>query len=415
MSIYDVAVIGGGAAGCMAAITSGSKGVKTVLLEKNNSIGRKILITGKGRCNITNTAALDIFLEEFGKEGEFLRTAFFKFFNKDLINFFESKGLMMKIERQGRVFPSTDSAASVINVLEESLRESNVNIMYNANVSDIVKEKDYFVVKLMKKESIKAKKLILATGGISYKATGSSGDGFSIAEKTGHSVTPLTPALVPLVTKENWVKRLKGLALKNIRITFLYGKKKIVSPIGEMMFTHFGVSGPLILDMSGKVVSFLKDHENMKLTVDLKPALSEDKIDSKFITEFTNNGRSKIKNILKDFLPNALIPIFLELSDIDYETSGSQITQKERKNLVGLLKFLPMTVTGSLPIEEAMVTAGGVSLKDINPRTMESKVLPGLYFAGEIIKGSAKSGGYNLQQAFSTGFLSGEEASKCVR
>jgi predicted Rossmann fold flavoprotein len=412
MNIYDIAVIGGGAAGCMAAITAGERDVKTILIEKNSSIGRKLLITGKGRCNITNIASLDTFLEEFGKNGEFFRTAFFKFFNKDLINFFESKGLRMKTERQGRVFPVTDSAYSVIEILEKSLIENKVKIMYNAHVSDIKKEKDIFIIKFKNKESIKSKKLILATGGISYKATGSSGDGFFIAEKTSHSVTPLNPALVPLITKEHWVKKLKGLALKNICITFHFGKKKVVSSIGEMMFTHFGISGPLVLDMSGKVVSFLKEHESIKITIDLKPALSKDKLNNKFIGLFKNYGKTKIKNIMKDFLPHALIPVFLELSKVEEEKTASQITKSDRENLLDLLKALTLTIKDSLPVEEAMVTAGGVSFRDINPRTMESKVMPGLYFAGEIIEGYAKSGGFNLQEAFSTGFLAGEEASK---
>ena len=415
MKTFDIVIIGAGASGSMAAIRAKELKKEVALLEKNISLGKKLLITGKGRCNITNTAPLDTFVEEFGKTGSFLRSALFKFSNQDLIDFFEKNNLKLKTERQGRVFPVTDKASSVVELLKRVLQDKGVEVFYDNTISSIKKEGESFVISINGKEKVLTKKVILATGGVSYKTTGSTGDGINIAKEFGHKITPLRPALVPIKTKENWVNKLKGLSLRNVRVVFKAGKKKIKSSVGEMIFTHFGVSGPLILDLSGKITELFDGEKKVNLLIDLKPGLTEEKIKEKFIREFRAKGKTHFKNIMKDILPIRLAEVFLELTNIDSEKLGNQITQKERQLIIENLKALPLTVTGSLPLEEAMVTQGGVSTKEINPRTMESRLVPGLYFAGEIIEGAAKSGGYNLQQAFSTGFLAGEEAAKCVK
>ncbi len=412
---YDIAVAGAGPAGVMAAIRASQLGSRVVLIERNDSIGKKMMITGKGRCNITNIAPIETFIEKFGKSGQFLRSAFFAFFNQDLMDLLSAKGLEMKVERQGRVFPATDKAASVVDVLKKYLTENKVDILYNERLSGIVREGKAFRLELESGTFIGADKVILATGGASYKATGSTGDGFHIAERLGHKIVPLKAGLVPLTVKEAWIKSLQGLALENIRVTFQYGKKKIVSEVGELMFTHFGVSGPLVLDLSGEIITLLDEHKEIGIFIDMKPGLKADQLESKLLHKFASKGRSMLKNILRDILPLRFIPVFIHLAGISGERETNQITQDERRSIVNLLKAFPLTITGSLPIEEAMVTGGGVATKKIDPRTMESKILPGLYFAGEIIDGAAASGGYNLQQAFSTGYLAGEKAALCGR
>jgi predicted Rossmann fold flavoprotein len=407
MSIYDIAVIGAGPAGMMAAIRSGQLNKKVVLIEKNGFIGRKILITGKGRCNITNSAKMGTFIEKFGKTGQFLRTAFSSFSNEDLMGFFTSKGLELKTERQGRVFPATDSARSITDVLTEYLKENKVEIRYKARLKDIKKEKGHFLLDT-DDGAIAAKKVILATGGASYRDTGSSGEGFQFAIDLGHTIVPLKPGLVPLRTKEKWVKDLQGLTLKNISILFVAGKKKIYSEVGEVLLTHFGISGPLVLDKSSDVISLLDEHREVNLFIDLKPGIKEEEMEDKLLREFKEHGSKEIKNMLSGMLPLRLVSTIIKLADINANKKVHQVSRDERRSLARVLKRLPLTITGALPIEEAMVTCGGVSTKEINPRTMESKIVPGLYFAGEMIEGGASSGGYNLQQAFSTGFLAGE-------
>ena len=434
---YDIAVIGAGPAGSMAALRSAQdcpKGrqkarkktvlkdcEKTVLIEKNNSIGKKMVLTGKGRCNISNTASIDTFIEKFGKHGLFLRSAFNKFSNQDLIDFFESNGLKLKIERQGRIFPVTDSAESVLEILKRCISRAPIEVIYNTRLNNVhphtknfgvgvKKEENIFVLDLGKKGRLKAKKLILATGGVSFKQTGSTGDGFSIAKKLGHTITPLKPGLVPLKTKELWIKNLQGVTLKNIKLTFSYGNKKIVSPIGELMFTHFGISGPLVLDLSSTIVSLLEQHRQISLSIDLKPALNPVQLEKRLLKDFINNGKMKLKNGMNYLLPKRLVSAFIHIAGLDQDKKLSQVTHKERETIIYLLKSLPLTIIGALHIESAMVTCGGISTKEINQKTMESKIVPGLFFAGELIDGAAPSGGYNLQQAFSTGFLAGESA-----
>lgn len=426
--VYDIAVVGAGPAGIMAAIRAGELKKNVVLVERNASIGRKILLTGKGRCNLTNTATIDTFIEKFGRQGPFLRTAFFVFFNQDLMNFFKGSGLALKEERQGRVFPEDDRASSVVKALEKALADNNVRILYNSRLMDIKREDSFFRLRIggdgeappfltKGRDEVLAKKVILATGGASYKATGSTGDGFRIAKTLGHTFTPLKPGLVPLTTKENWVKSLQGLTLKNIRVSFEYGKNvpagkagKITSEVGELLFTHFGVSGPLVLDLSNDIVGLLWDKKQVTIFIDLKPGLTIEQLDNRLLRAIETHGSLNIKNMLKEMLPLKLIPVFIDLLKLDAAKKINQLAQKERQAIINLLKGLKLTISGTLPLEEAMVTLGGISTKEINPRTMESTLVPGLYFAGEIIDAHAPSGGYNLQQAFSTGYLAGEKA-----
>lgn len=412
MGLYDIAVAGAGPAGVMAAIRAARHNKTVALLERNSTIGKKILLSGRGRCNVTNIASLGDFIAKFGRQGEFLRTAFSKFFNQELIDFFKAKGLALKTERQGRVFPVTDKAISIIEVLKRYLQESKVTCLYNKQVVDIKKDNGLFRLFLAAKEEMCARKVILASGGASFRSTGSTGDGFVMARKLGHSITALMPGLVPLRAKESWVKELQGLTLKNIRFTLRADKKKIVSNMGELLFTHFGVSGPLVLDLSAEALDLLKGEKEIRMDIDLKPGLSQEQLENKLVREFRLAGSKNARNIMKEILPLRFIKVFLNLAVIDSSKQANQITQAERRKIIDLLKSFSLHIIGSLSIEEAMVTCGGVSTKEINPRTMESGIVPGLYFAGEIIDASAPSGGYNLQQAFSTGYLAGESAAQ---
>ncbi|MDD5449370.1 MAG: NAD(P)/FAD-dependent oxidoreductase [Candidatus Omnitrophica bacterium] len=409
MHICDVAIAGGGPAGSMAAIHAASAGRDVILIEKNPSIGVKILLTGAGRCNLTNIAPMDVFIEKFGAQGQFLRTAFHKFSNEDLMDFFKSEGLELKDERQGRVFPATDRASSVTDTLKKCLEENKVRVMYKTNLLSITKKEGIFELHLNDDKKISAKKAVLATGGVSYPETGSNGDGLRIARQLGHTVTPLKAALVPLKTAESWIKELQGVALENIRVTFAAGGKKLISGIGELMFTHFGVSGPLVLDLSGAVMELVLKHKEARLFIDLKPGLDEAKLETRLLGDLNKMGRSQLLSVMEGLLPKRMAPVFLRIAGLDPLRKASQITKPERAEITRMLKQFQLTIKGSLSIDEGMVTNGGVSTKQINPRTMESRIVPGLYFAGEIIDGAAPSGGYNLQQAFSTGFLAGEE------
>lgn len=412
MVLFDIAVVGAGPAGVMAAIRAASHNKTVALIERNSTIGKKIILSGKGRCNVTNSASLDDFIDKFGRQGEFLRAAFSKFFNQELIDFFKAKGLGLKTERQGRVFPVTDKAISIIEALKIYLRESKAACLYNKKVLEIKKDSGAFRLFLDTEEAVAARKVILAAGGASFRATGSAGEGFAIAKKLGHTITDLKPGLVALKTKGPWAGELKGLSLKNVRLTFRAGKKKIVSNIGEMQFTPFGVSGSLVLDLSRSVLDLLEENKEAFLEIDLKPALNEEQLKARMVKDFISDGKRDIAFLLKGYLPLKLIDVFLRLSCIDGSKKASQINKQERHKIISLFKALPLHISGSLPIEEAMVTCGGVSTKEINPRTMESRIVPGLYFAGEIIDASASSGGYNLQQAFSTGYLAGESAAQ---
>ena len=395
----------------MAAIRARVLGQEVILLEKKSTLGNKLLLSGKGRCNLTNAEDLPLFLKRFSKNGDFLRDAFKKFFNQELISFFEERGLKLKIERQLRVFPQTDRSSSILDILEKELEKVGVQVIPKSKVVDLIvaggKAKG---IRLENGESITADCIILACGGASYSFTGSDASGINIAKRLGHTIVPLQAGLIPLDVQQNYVKKLEGLTLRNIRLKFSDGKREIISEIGELIFTSSGISGPLVISLSGKVVDLLTASKNVYLSLDLKPALSVEQLDARLLREFKLNAKKSIKNALKELLPLRLIKVFIAVAGIDLLKKCSQITQQEREKIISLLKGFRFDISGPRPIEEGMVTRGGVSLKEINPRTMESCLIKGLYFCGEMIDVDADTGGFNLQAAFSTGYLAGESA-----
>lgn len=412
MQTKKIVVVGAGPAGMMAAIRAGELGQGVILLEKNPVLGKKLLLSGKGRCNLTNACDLASFLNRFSGNGAFLRDAFKKFFNQDLISFFEKRGLKLKTERQLRVFPATDSSGSILGVLEKELRKCGVQVLYKTRMHSIHLESGAVKgVFLEGGKHIPADRVILATGGVSYAFTGSTGEGIEIAGKLGHVLIPLRPGLVALKTRQIYPKALEGLTLKNIRLKFSDGRKEIFSDIGELLFTDSGISGPLVLSLSGQIVDWLAKNQCVSVEIDLKPALSKEQLDARLLREFKLNAKKAIKNTLKSLLPQKLVQVFIENLSLDPDKKAGQIVKSEREGLVSMLKGLRLNIMGSGPMEEAMVTRGGVSLGDINPRTMESRRVRGLYFAGEMIDIDADTGGFNLQAAFSTGYLAGESAS----
>jgi predicted Rossmann fold flavoprotein len=406
-----IVVVGGGPAGMMAAITAGRLHQDTTLIEKNPLLGKKLLLSGKGRCNLTNACDLDSFLKRFSGNGQFLRDAFKKFSNLELMRFFEERGLELKTERQLRVFPVTDKSASVLEVLKKELYKNNVKVIYGLAIKDVLMQDNKVKGLLLSNTKVMpADRLILATGGVSYGFTGSTGEGLNLAKKLGHHIVAYRPGLVPLETRQNYPKFLEGLSLKNIRLKFNDSKKQIESEIGELLFTSSGISGPLVLTLSGRIVDWLKQSNTIYVEIDLKPALSREQLNARILREFKLNPRKAIKNTLKTLLPQRMVDVFIDIAKISPDKKVSQITLVERNNLISLLKAFRLDITRPRPIDEAMVTRGGVSLKEINPRTMESRIISGLYFAGEIIDIDADTGGFNLQAAFSTGYLAGESA-----
>ena len=395
----------------MAAIRAQACGQEVILLEKKNTLGNKLLLSGKGRCNLTNTEDLPNFLKRFSKNGDFLRDAFKKFFNQELISFFEQRGLKLKIERQKRVFPQSDRSTSILKVLENELVKVGVQVIYRSKVVDlIVSGGQAKGVRLENGQNILCDRIILASGGASYSFTGSDASGINIAEKLGHVIVPLRAGLIPLDVKQNYVKKLEGLTLRNIKLKFSNGIREIISEIGELIFTSRGISGPLVITLSGKVIDLLAPKKTVFVDIDLKPALSIQQLDARLLREFKLNSKKTIKNMLKELLPLRLITVFTDEAGIDPLKKCSQITQKEREKIISLLKGFHLEITGSRPIEEGMVTRGGVSLKQIDPRSMESRLVKGLYFCGEMMDVDADTGGFNLQAAFSTGYLAGGSA-----
>jgi len=402
-----VIVVGAGAAGLMAAGKAAERGLDVLALEKNDKPGRKLRISGKGRCNITNDTDIDGLIQNIPGNGSFLYSSFYTFSNEDIMQFFTDEGLELKVERGGRVFPVSDDAKDVVSVLVRHAMESGAEIRYRSPVSSIeVSNGAVKGVTLKNAGTIECDSVILATGGVSYPGTGSTGDGYRMAQQLGHTVTPLKPSLVPLVSSEKWVRDLQGLTLKNISIT-LYDRqrKKIYNDFGEMLFTHFGVSGPVILSASRHIMQY--DYRNVFLSIDLKPALSPEMLDSRIQRDFEKYSRKQFRNSLDDLLPKKMIPVIVELSQIPADKPVNQITKAERRSLVSLLKGLTLEVCGSRPISEAIVTAGGVSTDEIDPATMESKLIKGLFFAGEVIDVDGYTGGFNLTIAFSTGCVAG--------
>lgn len=400
----------------MAAIRAAGLGQDVTLLEKKDSLGNKLLLSGKGRCNLTNTEDLEYFLKRFSKNGDFLRDAFKKFFNRELIDFFEQRGLKMKIERQMRVFPQSDRSASILDILKKELVKSGVQVIYKAKVVNLLLSAGKVkAVRLENGVNIACDRIIFASGGASYSFTGSDASGINIVRRLGHEIVPLRPGLIPLDVKQGYPRKLEGLTLRNIRLKFSDGKVQVVSEIGELVFTAYGISGPLVITLSGRVVDMLSQNKNVFVEIDLKPALSIEQLDGRLLREFKANAKKSIKNALKELLPLRLIKVFIEASAIDLLKKCSQITQGEREKIISLLKGFRMDISGARPIEEGMVTRGGISLKEINPRTMESRLIKGLYFCGEMIDVDADTGGFNLQAAFSTGYLSGESAAARIQ
>lgn len=407
---YDAIVVGGGPAGMFCAGIAAQNNKKVLILEKNNCLGKKLLITGKGRCNITNISSIKDFVKNFGENGKFLYQAFSRFFNSELISFFEERGLKTKVERGGRVFPINDDSQKVLDILKNFLEEQKVNIKYNSKVQKVNLKGDIKEVVLSEGEKFFSRNLVLATGGCSYPLTGSTGDGYEIAKQLGHSITPLRAGLVPLETSGEIPKQLQGLSLKNVRATILYENRNIASEFGEMLFTHFGVSGPIILKLSNYVVDILEGNKPGKifLSIDLKPALSEEQLKLRLIREFTSYGKKNFSNVITNLLPKKLVNVFITLCGVNKEKKCNQITSEEINKIISLLKNFRLEVISSRPISEAIITRGGVNLKEINPYTMESKIVKGLFFCGEILDVNGPTGGFNLQMCFSTGFLAGK-------
>lgn len=414
-SYFDVAVIGGGPAGMTAAGRAGELGANVVLIEKNRELGRKLLLTGKGRCNLTQ-AEFDIrkLIAEYGKNGEFLFSPFSVFGVKEVIKFFEDRGLKTKIERGQRVFPVSDKAQDVLDVLLNYMKKNGVTILNSSEVVGLKKNGKKITGILLKNGGVVADNYILSTGGKSYPFTGSTGDGFKWAKELGHRITGLRPALVPIRVEEQWVKEVQGLTLKNVKISVFQNSKRQDSRFGEALFTHFGMSGPIILDMSKKIGNLLEKGK-VKLSIDLKPALEFTILDERTKRDFAKYHNKMFKNALDDLLPKKLIPIVIRFSGIKPEKLVNQIIKEERHNLIRLLKGLEVTVFGLLDFESAIVTSGGVSLKEIDSKTMKSKLIDNLFFAGEIIDLDGPSGGYNLQMCWSTGYIAGENAAKSAK
>lgn len=403
----QVIVVGAGAAGLMAAGKAAERGFDVTLVEKNDRVGKKLLISGKGRCNLTNNTDIDGLIDNIPGNGNFLYSAFYNFSNIDLIEFLNANGLETKVERGGRVFPVSDMSNDVVDTLYRYAVGKGAKVLLKAPVKEIlVRGGRAAGVLLNDGRTMESSSIIIATGGSSYPGTGSTGDGYEMARKVGHAVTPLKPSLIPLLTGEDWVPELQGLSLRNVEAAVLNKSgRKVFSDFGEMLFTHFGVSGPLILSASRHILDY--GYKDVRLVIDLKPALSEEILDARIQRDFEKYTRKQFQNSLDELLPQKLIPVIVRLSSIPGDKPVNQITKEERRRLVRLLKTFEMTITGSRPITEAIVTAGGVCTDEINPSTMESKLVKGLFFAGEVIDVDAYTGGFNLTIAFSTACLAG--------
>lgn len=407
-----VIVVGGGAAGMFAAIAAAKNGHQVTLYEKNEKLGKKIFITGKGRCNITNAADMEELFDAVVTNSKFLYSSFYGYTNQNVIDFFEDAGVPVKIERGNRVFPISDHSSDVIRALEREMKKVGVKVCLNTEVKSVEAEKGKFNKVVLKDTTAQtADACIVATGGLSYRSTGSTGDGFRFAENVGHKVTQCFPSLVPMETKEPWICELQGLSLRNVEAKILDGKKELYKDFGEMLFTHFGVSGPLIISASSYVGKKFMDKNGQKkeltLEIDLKPALTEEQLDQRVLRDFEENHNRQFKNAITKLFPTKLIPVMLELGGIDPEKKVNSIEKEERKQFVHLIKHFCMTLTGLRDYPEAIITKGGVNVKEIDPGTMESKLVKGLYFAGEVLDLDALTGGFNLQIAWSTGYAAG--------
>lgn len=407
MNNYDTIIIGGGAAGLMAAGAASEYGESVLLIEKNEKLGKKLFITGKGRCNVTNSAPIDEIIKNIPVNGRFMFSALSAFSNEDLICLLKEHGTETKEERGGRIFPVSDKSSDIIKALTKYALKPSVKLICDT-ATDIIIENDCVCgVLLASGKTVKSNKVIIATGGKSYPQTGSTGDGYTFAKKAGHTIIPPKPSLIPLVTEEKWVSELMGLSLKNVAISITdESGKSVYTDFGEMLFTHYGLSGPIILSASAHLRDIGK--KKYKLTIDLKPALDEKTLDKRLLRDFSEQKNKDFLNALDMLLPKKLIPVIIRLSGISPHKKINGITKEERTKLIALLKAMPFTIRTVRPIEEAIITSGGVSTKEINPKTMESKLVSGLYFAGEVIDVDAYTGGFNLQIAFSTGYCAGK-------
>lgn len=420
-----VIVIGGGPAGMMAALAAAGNGQEVLLLEKNEKLGKKLYITGKGRCNITNSGDMENLFANVMTNAKFLYSAFYDYDNQKVIDFFEKEGLALKNERGNRVFPVSDHSSDVINTLQRALKKAGVEVKLYTEVEKLLTEElpeteeadkkaAHYAVKGVElkrglvdgKKVIMADAVVVATGGFSYQATGSTGDGYRFAREMGHTVTEIYPSLVPFNTKEEYVKEMQGLALKNVTVRIFDGKKKLYEEFGEMLFTHFGVSGPLVLSASAMIPAKYTSKE-LQMYIDLKPALAEEQLDKRILKDFEEAKNKQFKNAISKLFPAKMIPVILELSEIDPDKKVNEITREERMSFVKLIKTFPLTLNGLRDFKEAIITKGGVKVKEVNPSTMESKLVRNLYFCGEVLDLDALTGGYNLQIAWSTGHLAG--------
>ncbi|MBQ2833925.1 MAG: NAD(P)/FAD-dependent oxidoreductase [Clostridia bacterium] len=403
----DVIVVGGGAAGMMAALQAAWAGAKVLLLEKNEKLGKKIYITGKGRCNVTNVADTEDFFRQVPRNAKFLNAAVRQFDHDDVTSLLSMLGTETKVERGGRVFPVSDKASDVTRAFARGMKDAGVQVELNTAVSHIRKEEGGFAVDLAQGGTLHAKAVVVATGGMSYPSTGSTGDGYAFARENGHTVTPLSGSLVGLTMDEKWPTLLQGLSLKNVRVCAQMGKKKIYDELGEMLFTHFGVSGPLIIELSSHMP---EDFSSVSVTLDMKPGLTAEQVDQRLQREFAENVRKQLSSVLVTLMPARMGPVFASLCSLSPEQPINQITREQRMVIGRMLKALPLHVVGTRPISEAIVTRGGVAVREIAPGTMMSKAAEGLFFAGEVLDVDAHTGGFNLQIAFSTGALAGRSA-----
>lgn len=403
-----VIIIGGGAAGLMAAVAAISNNNDVTIYDGNEKVGKKIYITGKGRCNLTNACDISDYFDNIISNDKFLYSALYTFTNDDVIKFFEENGCKIKIERGNRAFPESDKSSDIIKTLERYLKKNGVKIILNTRVESIIANNHKVSgVKLSNGKTDKSDNVIIATGGMSYQTTGSTGDGYRFARKLGIKVTETRPALVPLVTKEDYIRDLQGLSLRNVNLSIYNGNKKIYDDFGEMLFTHFGVSGPLVLSASSRIGMLLADNNTLDATIDLKPALNRKKLEDRIMREIDANKNKELKYLLSNLLPSKMVKCFIELLGLSEHLKLNEFTKKNREELIELLKRFPFTITKLRGYNEAIITQGGIDVSEINPSTMESLSVKGLFFAGEVIDIDALTGGFNLQLAFSTGYLAG--------
>lgn len=404
-----IAVIGGGPSGMLAACTAAKNDCLVTIYERNEKLGKKLYITGKGRCNVTNNATEEEFFANIPRNHRFMYSSFYSFTNHDLIRLLNTLGLETKVERGGRVFPASDKSSDVLKVLTNYVRQCNAEVLLNTRVKSISKTGDNKFSVRTNNGDYTYDSVIIATGGVSYPTTGSDGDGYRFASELGIKTIDAKPALVPLVTIEEWPKELMGLTLKNVTLRAFDGNKKVFENMGEVLFTHFGISGPLVLTLS----SIIAEHpENVKVFIDLKPALTREELDRRVLRDFQTAKNKQMKNALFELMPSSLVQIILQLAQIDPDLAVNSLTKQDRARLVEIIKAIPLVIKGTRPIEEAIITRGGIDTREINPTTMESKKVSGLYFSGEVIDVDAFTGGFNLQIAFSTGYLAGRSASE---